>query len=198
MNARLAEEVNSGGARLGHLSSSLLSQLPGLSFFLGVAPPAFPAITLLLFGGTLTIFFLKFTKRPSAVDCARKASRCIAGAIALAAIYGFLFHYTTVEPPAIRNESARIQVGFGLSTFSLQGKALKIAEQHHLATKQELMLAFGAYGDDANTSLIWKPWSVLLAGSLLIVLFCATYWLWVSGLGWLACASRPSNKVKAK
>ena len=189
MTQPLFEEAKSSSERLGNLTTALGSQLPGIAFFVGLAPPGFRAITLLASGGTLALFLLVFSKRDSEVNCVRNGVRSVFVAIAIAIAYGFLFSWVTAGPPASRDERVRYQIGFGLSSFSLTAAAQHALSDPHLQTKEDLMLAFGAYDSDRIT-LVWKSWSVFAAGSLLCILFVAAYVCWTSGLAWLACALR--------
>lgn len=194
MTADLPHQVESSTRRLGVLTTTLGSQLPGISFFLGLAPPGFPAIALLTGGGTLAIFLLRFSKQQPDADCILKGARSVAVAIILALAYGFLFSYVTVGPPASRTEHVRYGVGFGLSPFSLTEPALGILKNHPEYTKEDLMLAFGAYTDGA-TSRIWKTWSIFVAGGVLSALFVLTYYSWTSGLAWLACTFKTPGQA---
>lgn len=196
MTADLPDRLAASGKRMSILATALGSQLPGISFFLGLAPPGFPAIVLLTGGGTLAIFLLRISKQAPDPVCIQKGARSIAAALILATVYGFLFSLVTVGPPASRSEHVRYQVGFGLTPFSLTVPALRLANEHPAYTKEDLMLAFGAY-DDTATSRIWKSWSIYAAGALLIVTFVFTYYYWTSGLGWLACTfSATSRKAE--
>jgi hypothetical protein len=187
MTTSLYDDIKSSSGRLSTLAAALGSQLPGISFFIGLAPPGFRAITLLTSGGTLALFLLVFRKRETVSDCVPRGARSVAIAIALAVIYGFVFPQVTVGAPAARHERVRYQIGFGISPFSLTADAGRIASEQHLQTKEDLMLAFGAY-EDGSTSRIWKIWSIAATGSLLCILFVGTYVYWTSGLAWLACA----------
>jgi hypothetical protein len=151
---------------------------------------------LLTGGGTLAIFLLRFSKRQASPDCIRRGTRSVAAAIILAIAYGFFFSYVTVGPPAPRTEHVRYQVGFGLSRFSLTEPAVGITRDHPDYTKEDLMLAFGAYA--GATSRIWKTWSIFAAGGLLSVLFVLTYYSWTSGLAWLACVFKTTHQQTAR
>jgi hypothetical protein len=195
--ADLPNQIQSSSTRMVTLTTALGSQLPGLSFFLGLAPPGFRAVTLLTGGGTLAIFLLKFSKREPYADCIQKGVRSLTIAILTAIAYGFFFAYVTAGPPAPRSEHVRYQVGFGLAPFSLTPAALRVANEQHLSTKEELMLAFGAYDEDA-TSRIWKSWSIFVAGAILIGMFVLTYYYWTSGLAWLACIFKSTGGQATK
>jgi hypothetical protein len=52
MNPPAGASMQARVRKLGTLAAALGSQLPGISFFLGLAPPDFRAITLLTSGGT--------------------------------------------------------------------------------------------------------------------------------------------------
>jgi hypothetical protein len=190
------DAVSRSVRRLGVLTTALGSQLPGVSFFLGWAPPGFSAVTLLCGGGAVAIFLLRFSKPNAGPDGVRRGARAVAVAIILAMVYCFLFSYVTVGSPAPRTERARYQVGFGLATFSLTDVASAFAKEHPDYTKEDLMLAFGAYTDGA-TSRIWKTWSIFTAGGALTVLFALTYYSWTSGLAWLAHSLKSPGRRRA-
>jgi hypothetical protein len=139
-----------------------------------------------------------FSRRERPVkSCVDTGVRSTCTAIVLAIVYGMLFPYLTAGPPAPRNENVRYQTGFGLSPFSLTAEAQQVAADQHLRTKEELMLALGAYGE-GQTSLVWKRWTIFAAGALLIGIFVATYVCWTSGLAWLACALKQPVKRKKR
>src|SRR5580698_6555356 len=106
------DQMSTTTKRLGGLAAALGSQLPGMSFFLGVTPPGFRVLPLLTSGGTLAIFFHIFSKGLEKSECTRKGTRAIAVAIMLALAYTFIFPNITAGPPPPRQENIRIGVGF--------------------------------------------------------------------------------------
>jgi hypothetical protein len=194
MSLRGYGEIAASGRRLVTVTTALGSQLPGITFFFGLTPPGFRAITLLTSGGTLALFLLVFSRCEKDVKCVRNGVRSISIAVVLAIVYGLFFPYVTVGPPPERDEPVRHQAGFGLSAFSLTDEALRVATERKLKTKEDLMLALGGYG--GGPSLIWKGWSIVAAGTLLSAFFVATYVYWTSGLAWLACALKQVRQTK--
>jgi hypothetical protein len=63
----------------------------------------------------------------------------------------------------------------------LTDAARHFVSEHHVQTKEDLMLPFGAY-DNERIALVWRSWSVFAAGTLLCVVFVVAYVFWTSGL----------------
>lgn len=160
------------------------TQLPGVGFFISLAPPLFPASVLLLGSGGLAIFVTVFVKRRSAPRNA-KPLKYIALALIAAAIYGILFQFVTVPAPAETRLNGRYQVGFGVLDSGLTPDGREMKRHLDRKTAEELMLALGGYEPGAVYT-IWAPWAVVTAGSTLIILFGACYLLWAYGLALVA------------
>ena len=77
------------------------------------------------------------------------------------------------------------QIGFGRADFSLSEPGLKIKQGKPTATKQELLLR-GPGFRRGGPHIVWRSWSIYLAGSLLIVLYIATFLFWSVGFTFLA------------
>ena len=184
MNQPTNSSIGTAFSKLLTLVTALGSQLPGISFFVGITPPDFRGIALLTSGGTIAIFIWVFNKPRNQSRDVKRGVKFIATAILLAAIYGVLFQFLTVGTPAARVGHQRFQIGFGMCSFSLRDTARKVASEQHLGTPEELMLAFGGY--EKGTSQIWKTWSIIAAAAILWVVFMATYVFWTSGLAYLA------------
>jgi hypothetical protein len=167
------------------LATALGSQLPGISFFLGLAPPDFRVIALLTSGGTIALFLWVFNKREALQQYVVKGVRFVAIAIILAALYGILFQYLTVGTPVSRGGDERFQIGLGMWSISLTDNARTVAQEQHLDTPEELMLAFGGY-EQGGRSRIWKGWSIVAASLILSVVFVISFVFWTSGLAYLA------------
>jgi hypothetical protein len=158
------------------------SQLPGLAFFMDLAPPLFPAITLLASGAGLSAFALGYRRTR---DHVRLAARAVVLAVLCAALYAVLLSQWSVAPPPERDRGERFQIGFGLMAFSLTSEARVKTAQMSLRTPEELMLAFGGY-EQQGTALIWRTWTIVAAGTLLIATYVLSFLTWCYGLGLLA------------
>src|SRR5688572_13049607 len=172
---------------LSTLTMAVGSQLPGVAFFLDLAPPLFIPTALLTTGGGLAVFLAVFLKRGSPRVKALRGMRFIGAAVAAAFVYGLLLQALTVSVPQEMGGGDRRQIGFGLSSFSLTARAQEVQRANDLQTPQELMLAFGGY-EEGGTQLIWKPWSIVAAALLLSAVFVAAYLSWAYGLAHLAAS----------
>ena len=174
------------GVAMQHVASlvgALVSQLPGLAFFLNWAPPMFPAITLLTGGVGLAVFAAGYRGRRARMST--RAAGFVVGALACAAIYSVLLGEWSVAAPAERSVGQRYQIGFGVMSFSLTDDARTKGTRLALRTPEDYMLAFGGYEPHA-TALIWREWTIIAAGSLLIALYVVAYLGWCYGLAILA------------
>jgi len=174
------------------LAGAISSGLPGATYFLHYAPPLF-AITALLSGGVgLAVFVRVFVIRPDLTTSAKKGFRFVMLAVVAGSVYGVLLPLLTVTSPsdsALGKE--RFQIGFRTLDFSLTDEAKKKRDQFDLRTPEDLMLAFGGY-EPGGAYLIWRTWTIVLAGFLLIGLFITTFVFWAHGLALLAWSlSRP-------
>jgi len=82
------------------------------------------------------------------------------------ALYLFALEGLTAVPPGERT-GPRVQIGFGMSSWSLTRPAQEIAATEDLHTPQELLLSIAAFHEDGGSaSELWKPWSLVTAGLL--------------------------------
>jgi hypothetical protein len=184
MNHPNAGNIQNAFGKLVTLTAALGSQLPGISFFIGLTPPNFRVITLLISGGTIAVFVRVFNQPRDKQRHVKCGVWSIVIAVFVAAIYVGLFQFLTVGTPAGRGGDQRFQIGFGMYSFSLTDNAQRVAQQNHLETKEDLMLALGGY--EQGTFQIWKPWSIVIAAIILWVVFVASYVFWASGLAHIA------------
>jgi hypothetical protein len=162
------------------------SQLPGLSFFTSNAPPSFGLLGLMTSGLTLAIFVWVLASTPASRDRSRTGLVAIGASVLLGLAYAGLLNWVTVPAPAETGVDQRLQIGFGLSDFSLTDSAkalLKVA--HGEMTPEDLMLQIGAF-KPGGPQLLWKPWTITLAWTLLSGVFLAAYFLWSFGLACVA------------
>lgn len=156
--------------------------LPGIAFFNAYAPPMFEAVSLLTGGVAIAVvlFILKVHKPKK--ESAKKSIFLILLGLLLIVFYGFGRSYLTIGPPAGWPPD-RIQVGFYLANWSLTDKAQKYLINHPTTTIEDLMLGFAAYD---HPEKVWKVWSIIAAGFLLIMVFTGGFLLWAFGFGLLA------------
>src|SRR5437763_714113 len=145
MNQRNTDNIQNGFSKLVTLGIALGSQLPGISFFVGLTPPNFQVITLLISGGTIAVFVRVFNQPRNKQRHVKCGVWSIVIAVLIAAIYVGLFQFLTVGTPAGRVGQQRFQIGLGMYSFSLTDNAQRVAQQYHLETKEDLMLALGGY-----------------------------------------------------
>lgn len=188
----LPHEIKGSVKSMSVLAGAISSGLPGATYFLHYAPPLF-AITALLSGGVgLAVFVRVFVIRPDLTTSAKKGFRFVMLAVVAGSVYSVLLPLLTVTSPsdsALGKE--RFQIGFRTLDFSLTDEAKKKRDQFDLRTPEDLMLAFGGY-ESGGAYLIWRTWTIVLAGFLLIGLFITTFMFWAHGLALLAWSlSRP-------
>lgn len=165
----------------------------GVAFFNSYAPPVFEASSLLTGGAGIAIILFILTSRSKKRTSATRPLYFIFIGLLLVVIYGLARDYYTVSPPPTWNGN-RIQIGFYLSQWSMTEKAIDYLVKDPGITPERLMLVFGAY-EEHGVEKIWKPWSVISAGSILIILFSAGFLLWTTGFAQLAKSlSKEANR----
>ncbi len=168
MNAPAAGPIGASVRRLStRIGAALGSQLPGMSFFLGLVPPDFRALPLLTGGGTIALFIYVFNKRQAQHKDVARGVRLVGAAIVLAIVYGVLFQFVTVGTPASRGGRDRFQIGFGLSSGSLTDNARQVVQQRHIDTPMELMLRICVVNRRRKYRRISSP------GRFLLLHYCA-------------------------
>lgn len=182
-------------AALGWLSvfaGSLGAILPGASYFVDASPPYFRTVGVLTSGLAVAIFLWGYaTTRPSKTLPGRSLV-VIAIGVTLLVGYGIALDSWTVSAPAGRDaELPRDQVGFGLAPWSLDERgasSLATAHEHGLNTPTPSLLLDlnAAHGDPEKIRTLWKPWSIVAAGSLLLAFFVAGFALYTYGFSLLA------------
>jgi hypothetical protein len=168
MTEPAANSIEQSVQKLITLAALVGTQLPGISFYFKLAPPDFRVIGLLTSGGTIALFVWVFNQKRDQRRRVPKGLWFVMIAIILAAVYGVLFQFLTVGTPASRGGNERFQIGFGMCSASLTDSARTLAQQQHLDTPEDLMLAFGGY-DEGARSRIWKGWSIFVSGVILWV-----------------------------
>lgn len=178
--------IQRGVKTVATLGGALSGGLPGAAYFTHNAPPLF-ALTGVVSGGVgVGIFVYVFLARPDLRGAAKGAVRVLISAVLLGAVYGVLLTLLSVTTPTDSgSDGARFQIGFRTADLSLTPDARTKRDQLDLRTPEDLMLAYGGY-EPGTSYRIWKTWTIVAAGMLLIVLFVVTFVLWAYGLALLA------------
>ena len=164
--------------------ASLGSIIPAIGFFTSTAPPSFPQIGLVTSAvGAAIIYAVKRSRSPRPSHefaMVRNAMRLLALAILLMVAYAALFNISTVSDP---QKHRRFQVGFGTARWTLNEPAGIDCMNRYSNDERSCMLSEGAFAE-GGAEKIWKPWSIVAAAALLIVLyFCAfATWTWAFSL----------------
>ncbi|MBV9963754.1 MAG: hypothetical protein JO072_16045 [Parafilimonas sp.] len=162
--------------------ASLGSIIPGYSFYTLYSPPLFKGITLIT--SALCLAFLVFAlvqKNPANKQLVKKGLRLMLLSFVILIAYLLLFKYTT----ASYNENV-IQAGFGRSEWSLTegGKNVVKAGNCNIEDNETLLLCAGF--SEKKVTKIWKYWTVISAGLLLIFMFVIASALWTYSWALLA------------
>lgn len=158
--------------------------IPGITVLTEHSPPLFPLAALLT--GSAGVFILVWGYR-SKFDIQvipKRAVIIIMLAIASVVGYEVGLRFLTVLPPVERGRD-REQIGFHMAAWSLTDYAteqlttLNADPEIEVTTPLDAMMALGGYKD--GPEIIWKPWTIILAGLVLLVLFAAGFALWTYG-----------------
>ena len=144
--------------------------VPAGSFFSSYAPPLFPGVTFIV--SALSIWIYAMSKRKGSTR-----SRIIV-AVALIALYILLLQFTSLPIPPEKEK--RVQIGFDTLNWSLTEAAQKEKAEHPTWTAEDLAFSEAAF-DPQRVYIVWRTWSVYLAGSCLIVLYFVGFALWTTG-----------------
>jgi hypothetical protein len=161
--------------------------LPGLSFFTTYVPPLFPIISLITALPAAILLFV-FALR-SGPDRRRgglprdetRAAYFVAGGLTLVVLYLLLFLYTTIPSPT----GERLQIGFGLSPWSLTEAGQSWVKSQPTITVVEMVKREAAFEQD-RLFILWKSWSIYLAGVLVFLFYLLGFISWTSGFAFLA------------
>lgn len=168
--------------------------IPAYSFFAELDPPLLLGaglITSALAAATvvLTYYYNPVHSHPnSRLPILVKLSiKAFLGFVILLVIYLVLLQWCTVVDP--QTEKIRFQIGFGMADWSLTEKGHQWKAAHPDQNIQDWMLRMGAFRDK-GPEIIWKPWTIYLSGSLMVLTFISTFVLWT--LGWALLAKHKS------
>ena len=175
--------------RLKWFGAGAANIVPGFSWFISLSPPLFPQIGIIASALGFAIIFTiyAYSPKPNAgrlPQLVKMGFACIIGALCLIIIYLLFLRCSTVLDP--QSEEVRFQIGFGKQDWSLTEVGLeykkKILPGESVVMWMQAEAAFFRQGPEK----LWKPWSILLAGTLMIVIFVFAFGLWAAGFAFLA------------
>jgi hypothetical protein len=166
--------------------------IPAIAYFTRYSPPFLEESSLLTAAvAAATVVFAyyyepkKRTSGRNALSFVKLARRLLIVAFILFIAYlVFLRICTTLDP---REGKQRFQIGFARYQWSLSEEGRKLKAAHPNVSIRDFMLFGRAYSDE-RIEVIWKPWTVYLAGVLTIVIFMFTFVLW--NFGWALIAKQ--------
>lgn len=97
--------------------------------------------------------------------------------------YFQFLEYSTILEPQFSKE--RIQTGFGLNTFSLTSEGLQLSQKYPNKTAAELMLIVDDFNHAKATKILWKNWTIIVAGVSLHLLYMGLFLSWIIGFYFL-------------
>jgi hypothetical protein len=101
----------------------------------------------------------------------------LGAALVLLSVYNMLLNELTVLEP--QTYKTRFQVGFGRAEWSLTDVGRAMVREHPLWTPEQLMLGAGAFQSNTGAMLVWQPWSVRIAGLVLVGVYFPLFVSWI-------------------
>lgn len=172
--------------------------IPGFSWFILLSPPLFPKIGIIMSALGLAITYIIYAYTPKS-DFGRLPSpiragiRCIMGALCLILIYVLLLNCCTVLDP--QSEEVRFQIGFGRQDWSLTELGLKYKRELLPTEPVVKWMEADALFYRGGPEKLWKSWTILAAGTIMIVTFVFAFSLWATGFAFLA-KHKGQNRAK--
>ena len=177
------------------IGASASSLVPGISFFTEHAPPIFEVSAFFTTGVSVAVLLWVFSRKRPEARVGRGVASVLTG-LALIVFYWVALKYTTVLPPQGRS-GERWQCGFHKAEWSLTEKGRELKRERPTATPQEMMMMVTAFRDK-GPDIIWKTWSIVTAGLILVLLFFSGFVLWVYGFAELALMAPESEPTSEK
>lgn len=153
--------------------------IPAFSYFTTYVPPLFPEIGIIIGAISGAILFsvlqnvnikkLKFSLSPSIIICI---------SIVLIVAYSVSLNYLTVIEPS--KYKSRFQIGFGKFDWSLTEIGLSWKSSFPNETIENWMLNEAAFRP-RGPEIIWKAWTIYIAGIYLIILYFLGFVFWTYG-----------------
>lgn len=166
--------------------------IPAIAYFTKYSPPLLGKASLLTVAvAAATVIFAYYyeptgqASEPGTPLLVRQARKLLIIAFALFIVYLVFLRICTVLEP--REGKQRLQIGFSTYEWSLaeQGRKMKAAYPNVSIT--EFMFLNRAYSDE-KIAVVWKPWTVYLAGVLTTLVFMFSFVLW--NFGWALIAKQ--------
>lgn len=179
---------------LAWLGGAFAQWFPAAAYFFEYAPPFFPgaanpSVGVGAFIWVIGVFvlYLSFRREQGHPNSLLRGLICVFMAVSVLVVYMIMLTYWTVSPPADQ-KGGRRQIGFYMSPLTAEAEAtIKRLEGMdppiEVRTPTDLMGVFGAWGEAGRTDEIWQLWSIIVAGSLLVVTFVVALVFWAYGLG---------------
>lgn len=169
---------------------------PLYAYFAGEGPPLWRGSALVASAVSLLLLLDRMSRLDRVPPPFGRALVSFLAGAALLGGYQVGLGRWSVPPPDAR-AGARVQTGFATRDWSLtpEASAFLREEGPEMRASEELMLAFGAYPDGAQR--IWKDWTILGAGSLLILFHVLGFAGLTAGLVGLAGARSRSLATSA-
>jgi hypothetical protein len=175
------------------LVGAFTQSFPAVADFSGHAPPYFPRVGVLVSVLGLCVFAWSYFRARKSRRLLGRGLAYVVTSILLLAIYGVFLEYCTVRPPPHREGYSRRQIGFYMVNWSLTDQAKRDREKLlsqdppiEINTPNDFMKIYGVWGGEGRTDEIWTLWSIILAGSLMLVLFLAAFISWAYGIALVA------------
>jgi len=175
--------------------------VPAFTFFSSFPPPLFPSVSLISAALSGAIFVTALAWRPKEDGPDQTLPRIVKQgkwflflSIPLLIAYILLLQFTTVPIPT--KPSTRLQIGFGMFDWTLTETARDWKSSTPSLTVTRIIKNEAAFTQD-RIAILWRTWSVYLAGFLLIVLYFSAFVTWTSGFA-LFAKQRSINRKRGK
>ena len=177
---------------LATLVAEAAGDIPGIDVLADLAPPLVKPIVALVTGGAavaITVWGAKpWSDAPAKL--ATRALQLVLLSVLLMIPYLLALQSWTEGAPADRPGIDRTQIGFGVAEWTLTEEGNRILQalidsEAGEPTPEFLLLSKSAHLDDDNVKLIWKPWTVNLAATLLALLYFLVLFIWSLGFALL-------------
>ena len=190
-----AESLKTGGQWLGAGSGV---GVPAFTFFSSFPPPLFPGISLISAALSTAILLIALAWNPKVTEpdhtlprIVKQGKRFLFWSVPLLIAYILLLQFTTVPLPT--ESGTRLQIGFGTLDWTLTEAARDWKSLNPSLTVTQMIKNEAAFTQD-RIAILWKTWSVYIAGFLLIVLYFSVFITWTSGFALLAKQRSISKK----
>ena len=158
------------------------------SYFTPYVPPLIPEIVFVVavMSGICIYFVLAIKPKNKETDTSYWLFHGVVSlsmGIFLIVVYFLLLDLTTVVDP--QSSGSRYQIGFRKADFSLTASGIKIKEQFPDEPIEEWIIKAAAFRE-GGPEILWKTWTIYVAGVILILCYICCFILWTSGFTFLA------------